>query len=246
MRDTVGKDETLDILCNEELRIIQKNRGYRFSIDAILLAAFVVLKKHERLLDIGSGCGIIPIYIAKKGFRNEMIGVELQTDLHETAQRNSVMNHCEDHVRFINADINALVRDMRRTPFHVVTSNPPYTKRKSGRTCPERSRFLARNEEALDLEGLVDAASSLLVKKGRFYVIYPARRAGELIHAAASRRLALKRLRAVHPRKDESANLVLAEFTKDGGVGAVIERPLYVYDGDATSAEVNEYYSFGD
>ncbi|HOD76323.1 MAG TPA: methyltransferase [Syntrophorhabdaceae bacterium] len=246
MRDIVGKDETLDILCNEELRIIQKRKGYRFSIDAILLAAFVVLKKHERLLDIGSGCGIIPIYISKKGCRNEMIGVELQTDLYETAQKNSLINHCEDHVRFINADINTLLRDMRRTPFHVVLSNPPYTKRRSGRECPERSRFLARNEETLDLEALVGAASSLLVKKGRFYVIYPARRAGELIQSAASRKLALKRLRTVHPRRDESANLILAEFVKDGGVGAAIERPLYVYDGDAISAEVKEYYSFGD
>jgi tRNA1Val (adenine37-N6)-methyltransferase len=246
MRDIVGKDETLDILCNEELRIIQKKKGYRFSIDAILLAAFVVLKKHERLLDIGSGCGIIPIYIAKKGCRNEMIGVELQTELYETAQKNSLINHCEDHVRFVNADISTLLRDMRRTPFHVVVSNPPYTKRRSGRACPERSRFLARNEETLDLEALVSAASSLLIKKGRFYVIYPARRAGELIHAAASRKLALKRLRTVHPRREEGANLVLAEFTKDGGVGAAVERPLYVYDGDAISTEVKEYYSFGD
>jgi tRNA1Val (adenine37-N6)-methyltransferase len=135
---------------------------------------------------------------------------------------------------------------MRRTPFHVVVSNPPYTKRRSGRACPERSRFLARNEETLDLEALVSAASSLLIKKGRFYVIYPARRAGELIHAAASRKLALKRLRTVHPRREEGANLVLAEFTKDGGVGAAVERPLYVYDGDAISTEVKEYYSFGD
>ncbi len=246
MRDIVGKDETLDVLCNEELRIVQKKKGYRFSIDAILLAAFVVLKKHERLLDIGSGCGIIPIYIARKGCTNEMIGVELQTDLYETAQKNRVMNCCEDHVRFINADIKTLLRDMKQTPFHVVVSNPPYTKRRSGRACPERSRLLARNEEALDLEALAGAASSLLVRKGRFYVIYPARRAGELIHAAASRKLALKRLRAVHSRRDENANLVLAEFMKDGGVGANIERPLYVYDGDAISAEVKEYYSFGD
>jgi tRNA1Val (adenine37-N6)-methyltransferase len=246
MRDIVGKDETLEILCDEKLRIIQKSKGYRFSIDAILLAAFVILKRHERLLDIGSGCGIIPIYIAKKGYTNEMIGVELQTDLFETAQKNSLMNHCEDRVHFINADITTLRRDMKRTPFHVVVSNPPYTKRKSGRACPERSRFLARNEETLDLEALVDTVSSLLMKKGRFYVIYPARRVGELIHAAAARKLALKRLRAVHPRRNEGANLVLAEFMKDGGVGAAIERPLYVYDREGISAEVREYYSLGD
>ena len=84
------------------------------------------------------------------------------------------------------------------------------------------------------------------MKKGRFYVIYPARRVGELIHAAAARKLALKRLRAVHPRRNEGANLVLAEFMKDGGVGAAIERPLYVYDREGISAEVREYYSLGD
>ncbi|MDD3846195.1 MAG: tRNA1(Val) (adenine(37)-N6)-methyltransferase [Syntrophorhabdaceae bacterium] len=246
MRDIVGRDETLDILCSEGLKIIQKRRGYRFSIDAILLAAFVVLKKRERLLDIGSGCGIIPIYIAKKGCMNDMTGVEIQEELFEIAQKNRTVNGCEDHVRFINADINALVKDMKKTPFHVIVSNPPYTKRSSGRTCPERSRFLARYEESLDVEALVCAASSLLMKKGRFYVIYPARRFGELIHAAESHRLALKRLRAVYPRRDENANLVLAEFIKDGGVGAAIEKPLYVYDGDAISEEVTKYYSFRD
>ncbi len=246
MHDIVGKDETFDILCSEQLKIIQKKKGYRFSIDSILLAAFVALKKHERLLDIGSGCGIIPIYIAKKGYRNTMTGVELQKDLFEVAQKNRMINSCEDHVQFINADIRTAVQEMKKTPFHVIVSNPPYTKRRSGRTCPEKSRFLARNEETLDLQSLLSAASSLLIGKGRFNIIYPAHRAGELVHEAQSQKLALKRLRGVYPRRDEKANLVLAEFVKDGGVGAVIETPLYVYDGGTLSTEVKNYYSFGD
>ncbi len=246
MRDIVGKDETLDILCNEHLKIVQKKTGYRFSIDAVLLAAFVVLKKHERLLDIGSGCGIIPIYIAKKGCTNNMTGVEIQRDLYETAQKNRAINECEKHIHFINADIRSLLKDMKKTPFHVIVSNPPYTKRQSGRMCPGHSRLLARCEETLDLEALASAASALLLEKGRFYIIYPARRFGELVHAAESRRLALKRLRPVYPRRDEKANLVLAEFVKDGGVGATIEKPLYVYDGDTVSMEVKNYYIFGD
>lgn len=246
MREIVGKDETLDILCNEKLKIIQKKNGYRFSIDAFLLAAFVTLKKHERLLDIGSGCGIIPIYIAKKGFINDMTGVELQKDLFETAQKNRTINGCESHVRFINADIRSLTKDLKKTPFHVAVSNPPYTKMFSGRTPPQRSRYLARYEEALDLYSLTSAASSLLMKKGRFFVIYPARRAGELICEAQSQNLALKRLRFVHPRKDEKANLVLAEFLKDGGIGATVEKPLYVYEAGTNSEEVRSYYSFKD
>lgn len=246
MREIVGKDETLDVLCNERLSIIQKKRGYRFSIDAVLLAAFVRLRKHERLLDIGSGCGIIPIYIARKGCANDMTGVELQKNLFEAAQKNRVINRCEDRVRFINADITAIVKEMKKEPFQVVVSNPPYTRRRSGRTCPDESRRLARYEEKLDIDALTSAVSDLLVKKGRFYVIYPAHRMGELIHAAAVKRLALKKLRIVHPRQNEKANLVLAEFLKDGGMGVTIEEPLYVYNGTELSDEVKQYYLFED
>ncbi|MHB8110401.1 MAG: tRNA1(Val) (adenine(37)-N6)-methyltransferase [Syntrophorhabdaceae bacterium] len=246
MREIVGKDETLDVLCNERLNIIQKTSGYRFSVDSILLAAFVTLKKRERLLDIGSGCGIIPIYIVKKGYRNDITGIELQKDLFDIAQKNAVINDCTDQVHFINADIRTSFRDMRKTPFQVIVSNPPYTKRKSGRTCPDASRFLARNEETLDIETLTKTASALLPKKGRFYTIYPARRLGELIFAAESQKLTLKRLRIVYPRKEDEANLVLGEFLKEGGIGVTIERPLYVYDGVNVSDEVKKYYSFED
>ncbi len=246
MREIVEKDETCDILCNEQLKIIQKKRGYRFSIDAILLASFVRLRKHERLLDIGSGCGIIPIYIARKGCTNDMTGVELQTGLFDAAQKNRVLNRCEDSVRFINADIRTVITQMKKHPFQVIVSNPPYTKRRSGRTCPDESRFLARYEEKLDIEILTSAASSLLSAKGRFYVIYPAHRLGELIHTAQSKKLTLKKLRAVHPRQNEKANLILAEFLKDAGEGVTIERPLYVYSGDTISDEVKKYYSFED
>ncbi len=246
MREIVGKDETLDILCNEKLRIIQKKRGYRFSIDAILLASFVRLRKHERLLDIGSGCGIIPIYIARRGCTNDMTGVELQKDLCDAAEKNRALNRCGDHVRFINGDIRSLVKDMKAHPFQVVVSNPPYTRRRSGRTCPDESRYLARYEDKLDIDELTSAASSLLSTKGRFYVIYPAHRLEEIIRAAREKQLVLKKLRIVYPRQNEKANLVLAEFLKGAGTGVTIEEPLYVYNGTEISDEVKKYYSFED
>ncbi len=246
MREFVEKDETLDILCNERLMVIQKKRGYRFSIDAILLASFVRLRKYERMLDIGSGCGIIPIYIAGKGCTNDMTGVELQKGLFDAAQKNRIINYCEHHVRFINADIMTVISELKKDPFQVIVSNPPYTRRHSGRICPDESRFLARCEERLDIEMLTTAASSLLCKKGRFYIIYPAQRLGELICAAQSRKLALKKLRIVYPRQNEKANLILAEFLKDGGTGVTIEQPLYVYSGETMSDEVKKYYSFED
>jgi tRNA1Val (adenine37-N6)-methyltransferase len=242
MIETVGRDETLDVLCEDKLQIIQKKNGYRFSIDAILLANFIILKKHERLLDIGSGCGIMPLYMSRKGYTNEMLGVEIQEDLYEAALRNKALNHCEN-VDFLNGDIIAKAQTLKKFQFHVVISNPPYTKERTGRESPHHSRLVARYETSLHLSDLISASSSLLYKRGRFYIIYPSRRLGELIGIARSGKLELKRLRPVYPKMNGEANLFLAEFVKEGGIGASIEQPLYIYDNSSYTDEVKSYYT---
>ena len=234
---------TLDILCNEQLKVFQVRNGYRFSIDAFLLANFLTLKRGESLLDIGTGCGIIPIYLSKKGYMNHMLGVEIQDDLFNAAMKNKELNDVGDDMEFMKGDINQHVAGLATRGFQVVVSNPPYTKKRSGRMSPGYSRYIARYESCLDLSQLVSAASSLLTKKGRFYVIYPTRRLGELIYEARSKKLELKRLRMVHPRKDGEANLFLAEFIKEGGIGATVERPLYVYEDGRITEEVNKFYT---
>ena len=238
-----GRNETLDFPCEDRLRLIQRRDGYRFSIDAILLANFITPKKHERLLDIGTGCGIIPIYLSKKGYENTMIGVEIQKDLFDLSMRNKCGNKC-DNVDFIHGNITSLAQSLKKSPFHVVVANPPYTKARTGRQSPGHSRLLARYETALNLEGLISASSSLLFKKGRLCVIYPARRLGELIYVARSGNLELKRVRFVYPRKNEEANLFLAEFMKEGGIGTTIQQPLYIYENSSYTDEVRGYYTF--
>jgi tRNA1Val (adenine37-N6)-methyltransferase len=234
-------DETLDLLCEEKLKFIQKKEGYRFSIDAVLLANFVTLKKNERLLDIGTGCGIIPIYMTKKGCSNEMVGVEIQEQLFNTALKNKELNHC-DNVLFLMGDIGSLAGELKRRPFHVVLSNPPYTKAKTGRKSPGDSRRIARYESHLDLTALMSLSSALLFKKGRLYVIYPSKRLGEVVDSARSNRLEPKRIRFIHPRKNEPSNLFLAEFIKEGGIGTTIEPPLYIYENGHYTEEVKDYY----
>jgi tRNA1Val (adenine37-N6)-methyltransferase len=238
---TIGRDETLDVLCEDKLQIIQKKNGYRFSIDPVLLSNFVTLKKRERLLDIGSGCGIIPIYLSKKGYTNEMFGIEIQKDLYDVSLRNKAINHCEN-INFMYGDITATVQLLRKSPFHVVISNPPYTKEKTGRKSPHHSRSVARYETFLSLSDLIVVSSSLLFKGGRFYVIYPSRRLGEVIGLASLNKLELKRLRLVYPRDGETANLFLAEFIKEGGIEAKIEQPLYIYDNSGYTDEIKGYY----
>ncbi len=241
MHEAVAPDETLAVLCNESLRIIQKRHGYRFSIDAILLANFVALKPRDRVLDVGTGCGIILLYLCAKGFSNHMVGVELQEELYVTATKNRALNGCSN-VTFMRADVRERFDLPDGRPFNVLVCNPPFRAKNTGRSNPNRSRLLARSEAALDLSFLLDFASAALSSKGRAYVIYPAQRLAQVIAQASLKNLELKRLRFVHPRRGEPSNLFLAEFLKGGGTGTTVHAPLYIYDNDTYSDEVQTYY----
>ena len=221
-------DETLDILCNERVRLIQKKKGYRLSIDPLLLANFVRLKKHETLLDIGTGCGIIPIYMSKRGCTNRLVGIEIQDELYDLALRNRELNGCAN-VQFLKGDVRNRGKELGG--FQVLVSNPPYVKDRTGRKSPGPSRLVARHESALDLGALLSVAYSVLGTRGRLYLIYPAKRLAELLHASKARGLEPKRLRFVHSRAGEPAVLSLVECLKGGGIDLKVESPLYIYDG---------------
>ena len=234
-------DETLTVLCQERLRLYQKKRAYRFSLDPILLANFITLKGQERMLDIGTGCGIIPIYMSSRYPHNPVIGVEIQKELFDLAVRNLRLNGCEN-VQFLHGDIRAAAKSLSK-PFHVVASNPPYVKRDSGRRSPQASRYIARYESQLDLKSLLEVSASLLYPKGRLYLIYPAKRLTELISLATSLGLEPRRLRLVHPRSNGPADLFLIECMKDGGAELKVERPLYIFTDGEYTEEVASYYS---
>ncbi len=239
---TVAHDETLDFICDGALRFVQKKKGYRFSIDSILLANFIRLRENERMLDIGSGCGIIPVYMRNKGFGNPMTGMEIQKDLFHLSLKNRDVNGCRD-VEFLNGNISLQWKSLKDRPFHVVVSNPPYTREETGRKSPGESRSIARHESHLTLSDLMSVSSKLLRSRGRFYVIYPSKRLGEIISSARENRLEPKKLRFVYPRQGENSNLMLAEFIRDGGIGVAVEPHLYVYDGQEYSEEIKTYYS---
>ena len=114
MPNTIESLYTIELLCEDKLKFVQKKKGYRFSIDAFLLANFITLKKGERLLDIGTGCGIIPIYIAKKGYTNDMLGVEIQDDLFNLAIENKRLNNVGNHIQFLKGDIKNHAKSSRK------------------------------------------------------------------------------------------------------------------------------------
>ncbi|MEM2922773.1 MAG: methyltransferase, partial [Candidatus Bathyarchaeia archaeon] len=151
----MDEDEfSVDTLFGGALKLVQPKKGYRFSIDSLLLANFVRLRPEERLLDIGTGCGIIVLYLAKKGFGNEMVGVEIQRSLYRSAIANRELNSLPN-IQFLEGDIREMHHLLRRRPFHVIVSNPPYTRARSGRKSPDTSRLLGRYELKLDLRTLL-------------------------------------------------------------------------------------------
>lgn len=221
-----SSDETLDTFSRESIKVLQKKAGYRFSIDAVLLSQFTKIRKNEKVIDLGTGCGILPLLLCHDTKAHSFVGVEIQKDLAELAKRNVLLNHFEDRVSILQNDFRKLKSIFPPGSFHVVLSNPPYRKYHTGRVNPTLEKAVARHEIEGTLEDLISMASYLLPPKGRCYLIFPALRTVDLLVALRKRRLEPKRLQFVYPRLHEEANFVLTESIKASGVELKVMDPL--------------------
>jgi tRNA1Val (adenine37-N6)-methyltransferase len=241
-RTLLGEGETLDELRPGGVRIIQPARGYRFSLDPLLLAGFARVRPGEAVADLGTGSGVIPLLLAARSGGARIVGVELQPALADRARRSVALNGLEGRIKIVEADLRDLRGRLEPQSFAAVLANPPYRRVGSGRKAPVAERAAARHELAGGLEDFLRAAAYLLGTGGRFYVVYLAERLAELLTAMRASRLEPKRLRCVHSRGGEPARLVLIEGRKDGRGGLTVESPLFMYEGEGYSAEVLGLY----
>lgn len=217
------KGETLEALTCGDLSILQKRDGYRFSLDAYLLAAFVDEKPETAVLEIGSGSGVVAVLLA--GVKQLMVtGVEVQEDLAQMSRRAVEMNGLGARIEIVTTAVQSYAGPKAAA----VVTNPPYRPACTGRVNPQTQKAIARHEVLLDLDTLLKNAYRNLEKKGRFYCIYPAWRLGELLAAMRARRLEPKRLCLVHPAPDQPAELALVMGLKDGGTELRVEAPFWV------------------
>jgi len=228
--DLVKQGETVEEALGGELRIIQKAKGYRYSLDAFLLAHFAAVKKNGRLLDLGCGSGVIALTLATKWSSVEVVGIEIQEELAEMARRSAAMNGLADRVEILSGDVKQIEALCESNAFDSVVSNPPYRKLRSGRINPDGQKALARHEIKGALGDFLAAAHYALKKSGRIFLIYPASRMVHLLSGMHSARLEPKRLRIVHSGIQTEGALVLAEGVKDGREELHILPPLTVYD----------------
>lgn len=222
-------DETLETFGHGKVQILQKKKGYRFSVDTMILSEFVRIRKHEKVIDLGTGCGILPILLCRTTQARSFVGVEIQETLADLAERNVLLNGCQDRVTIVHEDYRTLRQLFPGGTFHVALSNPPYREFRSGRLNPALEKSIARHEVHGTIEELACVVAHLLLPKGRFYLIFPASRAVDAIANLRRHRLEPKRIRCVHPYAEREANFILVESVKDSGVELKIMPPLILH-----------------
>ncbi len=232
-------DETVDTVFQGKLKFYQSRSGYRFSLDAILLAYFASIKMNEQIADLGTGNGVIPVIVTWCHPSTFIMGIEVQEGLTLRAQRNAELNGLDKRIQIVQGDVSAISRIAEAERFDVVLCNPPYRKPSSGRVSQNAERKIARHEVAGTLQEFLAAGTYLLRLKGRMALVYPAVRCIDLLQAMRNAGLEPKRLRMVHSFADMEASLVLVEGTKGGKSGIKILSPLIVYrSGKKYSPEV--------
>jgi len=242
-------DLTLDTI--RDIKVYQGRKGYRFSVDALLLYSFVNLQRAEKIADLGAGSGVVGLLLAKRYPDSEVVLIELQENLARLAEKNVLLNKLEERVKVIKTDIKKLTPPIlplvkggiRWGQFDLVISNPPFRRQKTGLISPTDEKAIARHEIKLNLADLIDASYYLLRAKGRFCIIYHPSRLVELIDTLRKRQMEPKRLRFVHSNIQTEAKMVLIEAVKNGRAEMKIEKPFCIYkkDGSYTDA-IKELY----
>lgn len=221
--------ETLDVLFDGRLQLYQSRSGYRFSVDALLLAAYVSVKPRERVVDLGTGNGIIPLVLARRYPSAAFVGIEIQPAMVERARRNLRLNELEERVHIIAGDVRRPRTLAPPASFDGAVCNPPYRPPGSGRISRDREKQIARHEMIAGLSDFLRAGAFLLRDKGWMALVYPAVRSTDLICALRHVRIEPKRLRAVHSFSGVDATLLLVEGVKGGRPGLKILPSLVLY-----------------
>ncbi len=237
--------QTSDTLFGGRLIVCQDEKGYRFSIDAVLLAGLTRIKKEDRVIELGTGCGVIPLVLAyRKKTEHKIVGVEIQQELAALAAKNVNDNNLGDLIEIHQLDLREVSSRFKAGSFDLVLSNPPYRKPGTGRINPDRQKALARHELTATMADVLDAAAYLLRQGGRVALIYPAARLANLLRSAIDHGLSPKRLTLIYSYPHGAARLVHLEARKGGGEELKVEQPFYIYgENEHYSEAMQKYYN---
>ncbi len=222
-------EERLDDLQVNGYEIIQNPGRFCFGMDAVLLSNFARVKKGEKVLDLGTGTGIIPILLTAKTEGESFVGLEIQEESADMARRSVVHNHLETKVEIVTGDIKETADVFGLASFDVITTNPPYMIGQHGITNVLDTKAIARHEVLCTLEDILRESARVLKPRGRFYMVHRPFRLAEIFSKMVQYGIEPKRMRMVHPYVDKEPNMVLIEGVRGGNPRMTVERPLIVY-----------------
>lgn len=246
MISILKENERIDDLQINNLKIIQNTGGFCFGIDSVILSEFAKdIKKDSKVIDLGTGTGIISFLLIAKTNLKHITGIEVQNEVADMAKRSIKLNNLENKFDIINCDIKNILSEIKRESFDVVVTNPPYKKINTGAKNENEKKIISRHEILADIFDFIKVSRNVLKDKGTLYMVHRPERLADIIFGLRQYKIEPKLIKFVYSKKDSSeAKLVLIKAVKNGGSFMKVDKPLFIYEnnGDYTE-EIKKIYN---
>lgn len=235
MEENIKENERIDDLEYKGLKIIQNKDGFCFGIDSILLSDFAKeIPNNAKVIDLGTGTGIISILLCKKTQLSKIIGIEIQKEVYELAKRNIKLNNLENKFELINENIKNLEKILEKNSYDAIVTNPPYKKENTGLTNENKLKLISRHEIEANLEDFIQISTKLLKNNGIFYMVHRPERLTDIIESLRKNKLEPKVLQLVYPKINKQPTMILIKAIKNAKPFLKIKEPLIIYNENNT------------
>ena len=237
-------DERLEDLCLGSMKVIQSKNGYRFSLDAVLLAYFAPLQQAKQVIDLGTGNGVLPLILAYRKAALKITGLDIQKNMLERAQRTIEYNKLEETIDFIYGDVKKITGLLPSESVDLVVCNPPFWRKGEGKLNDNLEVSVARHEIWAELNDFIRAAAHVLKPKGKLAMIHRTDRLTEIFTVMSSQNMPAEKIRMIHTSLGDDSKLVLVQGCKNKtNKSLTVKSPLIVYDKPGQySSEIKSYY----
>ena len=231
MEDLVQENERIDDLEFKNLKIIQKENGFCFGIDSVLLSDFAKdIRNNSKVLDLGTGTGILSILLTGKTNLSKIYGIEVQKDIADMAVRSVKLNNLNNKIQIVNTDIKNLENTFEIGSFDSIVTNPPYKNENTGKVNDNKYKYISRHETTANLSDFIKVSFKMLKDKGSLYMVHRPERLVDIIFELRNNKLEPKNIKFVYSNKNKEPKLVLIKAIKNANKFLKLEKPLFVYD----------------